>query len=145
MRRRLAFLSTVIALALVLVLPASALAANPFKYQILSDQCTSSAGNHGYGRLHLEVKQIEYGNSGANKMTFTASVQHRNLGSSRWRTEARFGTFTHRFANTRANNWYTRWYSWHPSDGNWHRIKVVLKVWHNGFLLAHKTVLGHYC
>ena len=145
MRRRLAFLSTLTALALVLVLPTSALAANPFKYEVLSDQCTSSGGNHGYGHLYFEVKQIEYGKSGANKMTFTGVVQHRNLGSSRWRVEHRYGTSTNRFSNTNANTWRSHWYSWHPADGHWHRIKVTLKVWHNGFLLAHKTVYGHYC
>ncbi len=144
MRRRLAFLSTLAALVLVLALPGTTLGAT-FTYTVQQNICRSSGGNHGYGHLYYQVKLTEYGNSGANKFTFNAKVQHKNLGATRWVTEWNFGTFTRTFRSNSNTNWYSRWWSYDPNDVNWHRFKVTLKVWHSSVLLASRTLYGKTC
>jgi hypothetical protein len=144
MRRRLAFVSTLIALVLVLALPGTTLGAT-FTYSIQSNTCSASGGKYGYGHLYFKVQLKEYGWSGANKFTFNAKVQHRSLGSSRWVVDANDGTRTYRFTNNGANTTYARWYSYDPHDNGWHRFKVVLKVWKGTRLLAKKTVYGKTC
>lgn len=143
MRRRLTLFSSLVALMLVLALPGTTLASS-YTYAIQDNTCTASGGDYGYGHLHFSVKMTEYSNS-ANKFTFTGKVQHRNLGSSRWTTDWSFGTYTYRFLAGRSNTWYTRWFDYSPGDFAWHRIKVQLKVWHNGVPLAYKTVYGDDC
>lgn len=143
MRRRLTFLSSFIALLLVMALPGSTLAAS-YTYTVQEDTCTASGGDYGYGHLHFQVKMTEYSKL-ANKFTFTGKAQHRNVGFSRWYTDWNFGTFTYWFNANNSNTWYSRWFNYHPDDFAWHRIKVVLKVWRNGLLLAKKTLYGEYC
>lgn len=144
MRRRLAFASTLIALVLVFAVPGTTLGAT-FTYTIQSNTCSASGGDWGYGHLYFRVQLKEYGWSGANKFTFTAKAQHRALGSTRWRVDHNYGTHTYRFTNNGNNTSYARWYSFDPGDYAWHRIKVVLKVWHGTRLLAKKTVYGKRC
>ncbi len=144
MRRRLAFASTLVALLLVFALPATTLGAT-YTYQVKKNVCTVSGGSHGFGHLYFKVKLTEWGNSGANKFTFTAKAQHRNLGGSRWKTAYKFGTFTYNFLSNGSSYNYVRWYTYDPADFAWHRIKVVLKVWHNGSLLAKRTLYGKDC
>lgn len=144
MRRRLAFLSTLIALGLVMLLPATTFAAS-YTYDVKSNTCTASGGNNGYGHLYFKVRMTEWGNTSANKFTFSAKAQHKDLGSSRWYTGSNFGTFTWTFPDNSSTNWYQRWWSYDPPDFAWHRFKVVLKVWHGGFLLASKTLYGKTC
>lgn len=144
MRRRLAFLSTLAALVLVLALPATTLAAT-FTYTIQKNTCATSGGDHGYGHIYYQVKLTEYGNSGANKFTISGKLQHKKLGSSKWVTEWNPGTFTKTFKSNSKTNWYIRWWSYDPNDNNWHRFKVTLKVWHSGTLLAMKTLYGKTC
>ena len=144
MRRRLAFLSTLIALALVLVLPATTMAAS-YTYQVKNNTCTASGGDYGWGHLYFKVKLTEWGNTGANKFTFTAKAQHKNLGGNRWYTDWNYGTDTYTFPNNGATYYYVKWYSYDPGDLAWHRIKVTMKVWHNGTLLAKKTIYGKTC
>lgn len=143
MRRRLTFLSSFIALLLVMALPGTTLGAS-YTYSVKEDTCTTSGGNHGYGHLHFSVKMTEYSKT-ANKFTFTGKAQHRNLGSSRWTTDWNAGTFTWTFRANSANNSYTRWWTYDPDDFAWHRFKVQLKVWRSGLLLAKKTLYGDYC
>jgi hypothetical protein len=144
MRRRLAFGSSILAIVLVLVLPATTLAAT-FTYIVQEDTCSASGGDYGYGHLYFKVKLTETGNSHANKFTFTAKAQHKNLGGTRWYTDMNFGKFTYNFPSNGATNWYSRWYSYDPGDFAWHRITVTLKVWHNSTLLAKRTVHGSRC
>lgn len=144
MRRRLAFLSTLVALVVVLLLPATTMASS-FTFDVQNNTCSVSGGDHGYGNLYFRVKLTEYGNSGANKFTFSAKAQHRNLGSSRWYTDWNAGTFVRTFTDNGATNWYTRWWSYDPNDFAFHRFKVTLKVWHGGTLLAMRTLLGADC
>ena len=143
MRRRLTFLSALVAWVLVLVLPGTALGAT-YTYVVTEDTCNASGGDYGYGELHFSVKLTEYSRV-ANKFTFAGNAQHREIGSTRWRNDWNFGTFSYWFASNGTNNNYTRWFKYHPGDFAWHRMKVVLKVWHNGTLLARKTVYGDYC
>ena len=143
MRRRLSLLSSLVALVLVLALPGATLGAS-YTYSIQEDTCNASGGDHGYGHLYFEVKMTEYSKS-ANKFTFTGKAQHREIGGSRWYTDWNYGTYTRYFASNSSNNWYTRWFDYDPDDYGWHRIRVVLKVWHDGLLLASKTVQGEYC
>jgi hypothetical protein len=144
MRRRLGLISSFAALILVLAVPGTALGAT-YTYTIQKNTCTTSGGASGHGQINYQVKLTEYGWSSANKFTFTAKGQHRNVGSSRWRTEWNFGTFTYRFNNDGGNTWYSRWYKFNPGDYQWHRIKVVLKVWRGSRLLAKKTVYSRSC
>ena len=144
MRRRLTFFSSTIAILLVMALPATTLAAD-YTYKVKSNTCNASGGDNGYGHLYFKVRLTEYGNSGANKFTFSGKAQHKDLGSSRWQTGWNYGTFTWWFNDNGSNNWYDRWYSYDPPDFAWHRIKVTLKVWHNGILLAKKTLYGETC
>jgi hypothetical protein len=143
MRRRLTLLSSLVALMLVLALPGTTLAAS-YTYTIQQNTCTASGGKFGYGQVNFTVKMTEYSKS-ANKFTFTGKGQHRNIGSSRWTNEYNFGTFTYRFEDNAISHWYSRYFRYSPADGAWHRIKVVLKVWHGGVLLAYKTVYSRSC
>ena len=144
MRRRLTLLSSMIALLLIFVLPASTVTAATYTYRVKSNQCSATGGNHGYGHLYFKVRLQEYSQV-ANKFTMAAKVQHRNLGSSRWRTDWNFGTFTYRFPANSANYWYARWWSYDPGDFAFHRMQVVLKVWRGSTLLASRTIYGKTC
>jgi hypothetical protein len=144
MRRRLGLLSSLIALGLILALPATTLGAT-YTYSIQHNTCRTSGGDHGFGHLYFEVKMTEWGNTAANKFTFSAKAQHKAIGGSRWYTDWNAGTYTRYFRANSATNWYTRWWSYHPNDFAWHRFKVVLKVWHSGILLASKTLYGKTC
>lgn len=144
MRRRLTLLSSLVALVLVLALPGTTLAAS-YTYAVQANTCKSSGGDHGYGRLHFSVKMTEWGNTAANKFTFSAKLQHKELGESRWYTTWNAGTFTWTFGANSATNYYTRWWTYDPDDFAWHRFKVQLKVWHSGMLLASKTLYGKTC
>ena len=144
MRRRLTLFSSVLAIMLVMILPATTLAAN-YTYNVKKNTCTASGGDYGYGHFYFKVRLTEWGNSGANKFTFTGKAQHKNLGSSRWYTDWNYGTFTWWFNDDGSNNWYERWYSFDPNDFAWHRVKVTLKVWHNNTLLAKRSLLGKTC
>jgi hypothetical protein len=143
MRRRLGFLSTLAALVLVLALPGATLAAS-YTYTVTKNTCTASGGTYGYGVVHFTVKLTEYSNS-ANKFTFAGKGQRRSLGGSHWTTDYNFGTFTWHFNANSINNSYTRYFDFWPGDFAWHRIQVTLKVWHNGTLLAQKTIHGKEC
>ena len=80
MRRRLTFVSTLIALLMIFVLPASTVSAATFEYNVRKNTCTASGGDNGYGHLFFKVKLYEWGNTGANKFTFAAKAQHKELG-----------------------------------------------------------------
>jgi hypothetical protein len=143
MRRRTTLLSSLVALVIVLSLPGTTLGAS-YTYTIKDDTCSASGGDFGYGHLRFEVKLTEYSKT-ANKFTFNAKAQRRNLGSTRWTTDWNAGTFTWTFAANSTNNWYTRWWTYDPDDFAWHRFKVQLKVWRGGFVLAQKTLYGETC
>lgn len=145
MRRRLTFASTLIALLLMFVLPASTVTAADFTYTVKSNTCSATGGDYGYGHLYFKVKLKEWGNTGANKFTFAGKAQHKNLGGGSWVTEYNYGTFVYTFPDNSDSWYYTRWWSYDPADGNWHRLKVVLKVWHNSTLLASRTLYGKTC
>ena len=143
-KRSLMFLPIVVMLAL--ALPGTTLAGgSDFTYNVQKNTCTTSGGDYGYGWQYFKVKLTEWGNSGANKFTFTGKAQHKSLGSSRWYTDWNYGTFTWWFNDDGSNNWYERWYTFDPNDFAWHRVKVTLKVWHNNILLAKRTLLGKTC
>lgn len=144
MRRRLAFFSTLIALLLVLALPATTLGAS-YTYQVQKNTCSASGGTFGYGHMVFKVKLTEWGNTPANKFTYAAKVQHRNIGSRRWTTESTWTTFAYRFPQSSSSYWYTRWWDYDPHHFAWHRIVVQMKVWHNNSLLATRTIKGRYC
>jgi hypothetical protein len=143
MHRRLTLFSSLVALALVLVLPGVTLGAT-YTYSIQENTCTASGGDNGYGHVHFSVKMTEY-STVANKFTFNAKLQHREVGSTRWYTDWNAGTFSWTFKANSVNNNYTRWWTYDPDDFAWHRFKVQLKVWRSGILLASKTLLGEYC
>jgi aspartate/tyrosine/aromatic aminotransferase len=146
MRRRFALLWTMVVLGAALALPATTAAGSgDFSYTIKSNTCSSSGGQHGYGHIYFKVKLQEMGHSGANKFTFDAKVQHRNLGSSHWSTEWTWSRFTYTFADNGNSTWYTRWYSYDPDEYAWHRIVMTLKVWDGGYLLASRKLNGKYC
>jgi hypothetical protein len=143
-RKRSALLWTLAVLLLALSLPATTIAAT-FTYTVKANVCKPSGGDFGYGRLYFEVRLDEYGKSGANKFTFDAKVQHRNIGSRTWRTEFKWNRFAYSFPNNKASYHYTRWFSYHPADYAWHRIVVNLKVWNGGLLLAKRKLIGKSC
>ena len=145
MRRRFALLWTMVVLGAALALPATTVAGSDFVYTTQKNTCSSSGGNWGYGHIKLQLKLQEYGYSGANKFTFDAKVQHRDLGSSHWYTEDSWARFTYTFPDNGSNYWYQRWYTYDPSEYAWHRIVMTLKVWHNGTLLASRKINGKYC
>jgi hypothetical protein len=145
MRRRLSLLSFLTALLLIFVLPAATVSAATFTYEVRRNVCQSTGGDYGYGHLYFKVRLNEFGNSGANKFTFAAKAQHKNLGGSRWVTEYNYGTDTYTFPSNNQSYWYTMWYSYDPDDFAWHRIRVALKVWHGSTLLASRVVIVKYC
>jgi hypothetical protein len=144
MRRRLTLASTTLAILLALLLPATVAAAS-YTYTVQKNTCTVSGGDNGYGHFYFKVKLQENGWSDANKFTFAAKAQHKELGGGRWYTSYNWGTFTWTFPDNGDNYWYSRWYTYDPPDFAWHRIKVVLKVWHNGTLLASRTLYSKTC
>ncbi len=143
MHRRLTLFSSVVALGLVLALPGVTLGSS-YTYSIQENTCTTSGGDYGYGHVHFSVKMTEYSQM-ANKFTFSAKLQHKEVGGSRWYTDWSAGTFTWLFNANSVNNYYTRWWTYDPGDFAWHRFKVQLKVWRGGILLAGKTLYGKTC
>lgn len=144
MRRRLTFVSSAVALLLVFVLPAATVSAATYTYQVKANQCSASGGDYGYGELYFKVRLQEWSQV-ANKFTFAAKIQHKNLGGSRWYTDWNYGTFVYTFPANGSDYWYTRWWDYDPDDLAWHRIRVVLKVWRGGTLLASKVLVGKTC
>ena len=144
MRRRLALSSSILAILLVLVLPATTFASS-FTYTVQTNQCDASGGNNGYGFIKLEVQLKESGWSGANAFSWDAKFQHREVGSTRWYNADSWSRDWYTFPNDGRSFSYSFWYSYHPDDFAWHRIVIKLRVWHNNSVLASRTIKGDYC
>ena len=142
--RRLSLASTMLALLLLVILPGTTAAAS-YTYTIKSNTCSASGGQYGYGHLYFKVRISEYGNSGANRFSYSAKVQDRALGSYRWHTDWNAGTYNYYFSDDSGSYWYQYWWSYDPGNFAFHRFKVVLKVYSGSFLLASKTLYGKTC
>lgn len=145
MHRRLTGLSAMIAVVLAILVAAAPVAASSFTYSVKKNTCTASGYTYDYGRVYLKVKLQESGYSGANKFTVDSWAQHRTVNTSGWYNEYHWNRATYTFPNNSTTYYYvsTRWYD--PADYAWHRIKMGLKVWHNGSLLASRTIYSKSC
>lgn len=145
MHRRLTGLTAMMVVFLAVLVAAAPVAASSFSYTVKINTCHSSGYTYGYGEVYYRVRLLESGYSGANKFTVDSWVQHRTINTSSWHTEYTWNRATYTFPNNSTSYYYvsTRWYD--PADYAWHRIKMGLKVWHNGSVLASRTVYSKSC
>jgi hypothetical protein len=139
----MALLSSLVALALAIALPGSALASS-LAYTIKVHDC-AAANEQGWGYVYMQVKLTEFGSSGANKLTLAGWAQHRAASAASWRNAYYMGTFTSTFKDDGANHSFTRWFEHHPADYARHRIKAVLKAWHGATVLFSRTIYSEAC
>jgi hypothetical protein len=142
MARRAGLLAVVLA---ALVAPTTVQAADVATFQILRNACTTTGGDFHHGEVLLKVKVTENGSSGANKFTLTAVAQHHKASTNSWINEYQFDTVKVTFPDDANSYYHTRWYAYDPKDKSEHRIRVVIKVWHNKSLLASKTFTSKAC
>jgi hypothetical protein len=85
MHRKLSVLaSSLVAILLALVVPATSVAAYPYTATVQVNKCAATGGTYGYGFIRFEVLQKEWGKSGTNYFNATVKVQRRHIGTTSW-------------------------------------------------------------
>jgi hypothetical protein len=128
-----------------LIAPATAHAADVATFEIKRNSCTTSGGDFHHGEVLFKVKVTENGASGANKFTLSAVGQHHKASNNTWVNEYAFDPVKVTFPDDANSYYHKRWYAYDPNDKSEHRIRVVIKVWHNKTLLASKTLTSKSC
>jgi hypothetical protein len=122
-------------LCLALLLPSTALAGKDFTYTIVHQGVTTPS----FGVKHyvFKVKTTEHGR-GTYKMIWNAWFQH-STDTQHWTTEYHWAETINNYPNDSDSYWYQHKYTRDSTDGHWHRIKVVVKLY--GFNLINVPVV----
>lgn len=139
MRRRYAAGWAFFILCLALLLPSATLANNDFTYSIVHQGVTSPS----FGTKHyvFKVKAEEHGRTGTYSITWEAWFQH-STDTQHWTTEHHWSQTSHSFPNDSDSYWFTHKYTRDATDGQWHRIKVLVKFW--GHNVLNSVVKGQH-
>lgn len=145
--RRLSVLWVLVVCAAGLALPASALAANPYRAHVLINHCSSTGGAHGRGYIEVEVKAREIGVSGTNYFVVKSRQEWSSgLGWSTRSTWPKEMSLT--FPNDATNYYHLtdRRYDFTKNDEISNRIVITVQYWSKSSgLLATRTVKGTPC
>jgi hypothetical protein len=138
MRKRLMLFATLVLTIVALALPSTAAAASPYTYVVLENSCSGD-------EPEITVKMIKPAGYHPDKFTIDARGQHRNIGATRWWNESARTHFQVWVPNQYAKWSWKKSLSWNPPDSQWHRIKVTMRVWRNGSIIAYKTINSVAC
>lgn len=137
MRKRLVLVWTLLLLGSALALPASAAAAD-YKYDILQNYCDG-------GQPNIKVKLIKPPGLYPDRFTIDATGQHSQTGNGNWSNESTTSHFSKNVPQQYARWTWSKSLYWDPPDGRWHRIKLRLKAWDNGGVVASTTIYSVKC
>jgi len=138
MRRRIGLLGVMALMAVALVVPPAASAGSAYGYRVTQNYCD---GDH----PTITVKLIKPAGYYADRFQIVAQGQHKNLGGGSWNNEGSSNTFNKEVPNGSAKFTWTKGLTWNPPDGQWHRIKLRLKVIEGGSVVAASTVYSVAC
>ena len=138
MRRRHTFIFTVGLLALSLLVPSAASAGSAYTYVIVNNYCDGDEPN-------ITVRLRKPAGYYPDRFQIVAQGQHKNLGGTRWSNEGSSSTFNKNIPFQYARYSWTKSVYWNPPDGQWHRIKLRLRVIDNGSVVATETVNSVAC
>jgi hypothetical protein len=137
-RRRLALPGLMVALLILLALPATASAGSAYSYRVIENYCDG-------GEPNIRVRMIKPAGYYPNKFTIDATGQHSNSGNGNWSKESSTSHFSKTVPNQYARFTWTKGIYWDPPDNQWHRIKVIMKVWDDGHVVAQRTIYSVKC
>jgi hypothetical protein len=147
MRRRFAFVWTLLAICVALALPASTVAGSRYRAVALWDECTTTGGLHGFGYAEQTIRATEMRRSGVNYFKF--STQAERLVAGRWTpVGGPMVEFSDRFPNSRASNSYTLFRHWDfdaNSQFSYQRLVTKVQFRSDGGLIRTRTVIGTSC
>ncbi len=138
MRRRFGLLLLMSLVAAALAAPATVSAGSAYGYRVTQNYCD---GDH----PSITVKLIKPAGYYADRFQIVATGQHKNLGGGSWSNEGGSNTFNKDVPNGSAKFTWTKALTWNPPDGQWHRIKLRLKVIDGGSVVATSTVYSVAC
>jgi hypothetical protein len=138
MRIRLGLLAVLLALGGVIALPGAVAAASPYTYLVVKNYCDGDQPN-------IVIKMFKPAGYYPDKFTMDAVGQHRDVGYTSWWKESSNSHFQALVPNQYAKWTWKEPIFWNPPDSQWHRIKVNLKVWSGGSVIAHKTLYSVKC
>ena len=128
--RRVGAGSSVLGVALAVMLATGALAASPYQAVVLEDVCTDSGGQHGRGYIKLKVKAREVGASGTNYFKIKSRLEWSS--GIAWSTRSTWPVEVSTTFPNNATNYYrnvTRRYDFRPNDDVSHRIWMKVEFW----------------
>ena len=138
MRKRFTLLWTLVVLGAALALPATTAAGSPYSYVVLDNYCDG-------GQPNIIVRMKKPAGYFPDKFQIVAQGQHKNLGGGSWRNEGSSRTFSKDIPNQYAKFTWTKGIVFDPPDGQWHRIKLRLKVIDGGSTVAASTIYSVKC
>ena len=149
MRRKLGA-STLLAFLLTVVLVAPSVATSPFRFRELTDFCTLSGGDHGFGYLKYKVRVREIGLSGANYFRIRSKVQYRDENGAGWFTLKTWDwKYSSVFPNNSNDHYFELGRRFDPDgtpDATAHRMWMRVQVWSvTTGLLAEQIMTGQSC
>ena len=136
MKKRLALLWTLLALAIAVALPATTAAASGYSYKTIYNYCS---GN----QVNLKMKNIAAGWTPANALTIESWAQ-RHLASG-WQTVYTWNTAEYDFATNGNKHSLTAWRSYNGNNSYYFRILFRLRAWDGNQLLASSTFKSVKC
>jgi hypothetical protein len=145
MRKRLVGLMVLCVAMVVLMLPASSIAATKFASTVERNVCVSGAGKYHFGHAALRVRIIEYGKSGANRFTYKAQVWVKPIRGDTWTMEYQWPLFQTTFPNDFDSYYNSRQYAYDPKHNVYIRIVITVRALKNTQTLYKKTVFGKIC
>ena len=138
MRKRLVLLWTLLLLGSALVIPSTAAAGSAYSYVVQQNYCDG-------GQPNIKVKLIKPAGLYPDKFTIDATGQHSQTGMGNWSNESAPSHFQKSIPYQYARYTWSKAIYWDPPDGRWHRIKLRMKVWKNGNVIASKTIYSVKC
>ena len=138
MRRRFGLVGVMALMAAALMVPATASAGSAYGYKVTQNYCS---GDH----PNITVKLIKPAGYYADRFQIVAQGQHKNLGGGSWYNEGNNNSFSRDVPGGTAKYTWTKGITWNPPDGQWHRIKLRLKVIDNGSVVAASTIYSVRC
>ena len=141
MRKRLVLFWTLLLLGSALVLPASAAAGGGGSYSYVVQQNYCSNG----GVPNIKVKLIKPAGLYPDRFTIDATGQHSQSFGGNYSNESAPSHFQRAIPDQYAKFTWSKSIYWDPPDGRWHRIKLRMKVWNNGNVIASKTIYSVKC
>ena len=139
MPRRLMLLWTPLILGLVLLLPATTLAASGYTYVVKANYCS---GNDNF----FKVNNIAAGWTPANGLTVEITAQWHPIGYGTWHTvNGSYSEKHYYFGANGSKHTLTVWRWWYGDSSYWYRQVFLLRAWNGSYQLASKKLYSVRC